>query len=74
MKPIARYRTTALTCICMFGLSACEQPASPATETPHQPAVVDAKAQAASAVKRVADRYYEVTGGQLQDREPVMPQ
>jgi ABC-type iron transport system FetAB ATPase subunit len=25
-------------------------------------------------VARVADRYYEVTGGQLQDREPVMPQ
>jgi uncharacterized protein (DUF885 family) len=42
----------------MFGLGACEQPSSPTTQTAHQPAVVDAKAQAASAVKRVADRYY----------------
>jgi len=58
MKPIARYRNTALACICTLGLGACEKSAAPAVESAAPPPAVDKKAQAAAAVTRVADRYY----------------
>lgn len=58
MNLIERHRKTALVCIFLAALTACEPSAPPATESTAQAAAVDAKAEAAAAVTRIADRYY----------------